>query len=91
MTVYHLKKSEPEFLLSIPDHIIEKACAAYWDTGLYPGQLKWTDLVQREDHRVSDIRLAIHAALSVTWAELEPAPDALPCGLTREEAADGRT
>ena len=72
MTTHYLKKSKPEFLLDIPNRVIEKACAAYWNTGLYPGQLEWADLVQQQDHRVPDIRLAIHAALSVALAALEP-------------------
>lgn len=67
-----LRKSRPAPLLDISGHVIEKACAAYWNTNLYPGQLKWADLVQQEDHRVPDIRLAIHAALSAAaWMELK--------------------
>jgi len=81
--VSHLSKHKPKFLLDIPDHIIEKACAAYWNTGLYPGQLQWADIVQREDHRVPDIRLAIHAALSTAFtafAAYMPLPIIHPTG-----------
>ena len=68
-----LKRAKPTILLDVPAHVIEAACAAYWNTNLYPGQLKWADLVQQEDHRVPDIRLAIHAALTAAaQAELEP-------------------
>lgn len=66
-------KSEPAFLLNVPDHVIEKACAVYWNAGVYPEQIQWAGLVEKEDHRVPGIRLAMHAALSAAaLAETEP-------------------
>ena len=62
-----LKRQEPKLLLDIPE-IIELACTAHWNCGLYPGQYEWDRLVENEDHRIPGLRLAMKAALSAAVA-----------------------
>jgi len=52
----------------IPDEIVEVACAAHRNCDLFPEEYEWDGLVEREDPRVPDLRLAMKAALSAAVA-----------------------
>lgn len=59
------RKSLPD----ISDEVVEMACEAHWNCGLYSGQYEWKTLVEHGDHRVPDLRLAMRAALSAAGKE----------------------